>query len=91
MKFSTLIDSILVVASIALLPGIGGAQTATNNSGEPIAINSNNLPTHSTNVSYLKLQETPDQNSQAFFQRAGVKVWQHWKKGSFPEKTSWAS
>ncbi|MEH2247977.1 hypothetical protein [Nostoc sp.] len=54
MKFSTLIDSVLIVASIALLPGIGGAQTATNNSGEPIAINFNNLLTHSTNVSYLK-------------------------------------
>lgn len=54
MKFSTLIDSVLIVASIALLPGIGGAQTATNNSGEPIAINFNNLLTHSTNASYLK-------------------------------------
>ncbi|MEH1833828.1 MAG: hypothetical protein V7L29_17595 [Nostoc sp.] len=54
MKFSTLIDSVVIVASIALLPVIGGAQTATNNSGEPIAINSNNLFTHSTNVSYLK-------------------------------------
>ncbi|MCC5663429.1 hypothetical protein [Nostoc mirabile] len=38
-----------------------------------------------------ELQETPEQNSQAFFQRAAVKVWQHWKKGSFPEKTCWAS
>ncbi|BDI15843.1 hypothetical protein ANSO36C_16450 [Nostoc cf. commune SO-36] len=54
MKLSTLIDSVLIVASIALLPGASGAQIATNNSGEPIAINSNNLSTHSTNVSYLK-------------------------------------
>ncbi|MCC5623785.1 hypothetical protein [Nostoc sp. CHAB 5715] len=54
MKFSTLVDSVLIVASIALLPGIGGAQIGTNNSGEPIAINSNNLLTHFTNVSYLK-------------------------------------
>lgn len=54
MKLSTLVDSVFIVASIALLPGIGGAQIATNNSGEPIAINFNNLPTHSTNVSYLK-------------------------------------
>ena len=38
-----------------------------------------------------ELQETPEQNSQAFFQRAAVKVWQNWKKGAFPEKTSWAS
>lgn len=54
MKFSTLIDSVFIVASIALLPGIGGAQSATNNSGEPITINSNNLLTQFTNVSYLK-------------------------------------
>ncbi|MEA5626815.1 hypothetical protein [Nostoc sp. UHCC 0251] len=54
MKLSTLVDSVFIVASIALLPGIGGAQIATNNSGEPIAIKFNNLPTHSTNVSYLK-------------------------------------
>ena len=54
MKFSILIDSVLIVGSIALLPAIGGAQTATNNSGKLIAINSNNLFTHSLNVSYLK-------------------------------------
>jgi hypothetical protein len=54
MKLYILIDSVLIVTSIALLPAIGGVQTATNNSGEPIAINSNNLSTHSTNVSYLK-------------------------------------
>ncbi|MDM9585872.1 MULTISPECIES: hypothetical protein [unclassified Nostoc] len=50
MKLSILIDSVLIVTSIALLPGIGGVQIATSNSGEPIAINSNN----SSNVSYLK-------------------------------------
>jgi hypothetical protein len=54
MKLSILIDSLLIVASIALLPEISGTQTSNTNSGEPIAINSNNLPTHSTNVSYLK-------------------------------------
>ncbi len=54
MKLSILIDSVLIVASIALLPGIGGAQTATNTTGEAIAMNSNNLSTPSANVSYLK-------------------------------------
>ncbi|MEH2333686.1 hypothetical protein [Nostoc sp.] len=54
MKFSILIDSVLIVGSIALLPAISGAQTATNNSGKLLAINSNNLSTHSPNVSYLK-------------------------------------
>lgn len=57
MKFSILIDSVLIVGSIALLPAISGAQTATNNSGI-IAINSNNLFTHSVNVSYLKPFDT---------------------------------
>ncbi|MEH2257986.1 hypothetical protein [Nostoc sp.] len=54
MKLSILIDSALIVTSIALLPRIGGVQIATNNSGEPIAINSNNLSTHSNKVSYFK-------------------------------------
>ncbi|MEH2298071.1 MAG: hypothetical protein V7K88_03100 [Nostoc sp.] len=58
MKFSILIDSVLIVGSIALLPAISGAQTATNNSGKLIAINSNNLSTHSPNVSYLKPFDT---------------------------------
>ncbi|MBE8966600.1 hypothetical protein IQ277_10170 [Nostocales cyanobacterium LEGE 12452] len=57
MKLSILIDSVLIVTSIALLPRIGGVQIATNNSGEPIAINSNNSSTHSTNGSYLKLSD----------------------------------
>jgi hypothetical protein len=52
MKLSILIDSVLIITSIALLPGMGGAQIVTHNSGKPIAVNSNNLPTHSTNVSY---------------------------------------
>jgi hypothetical protein len=38
-----------------------------------------------------QLQEIPVNNSQAFYQRAAIKVRQHWKKGSFPEKTCWAS
>ncbi|MDZ7965150.1 MAG: hypothetical protein RM368_09255 [Nostoc sp. DedSLP03] len=50
MKLSILIDSVLIVTSIALLPRMGGTQIATNNSGEPIAINSNN----SSNLSYIK-------------------------------------
>ncbi|MEH2443073.1 hypothetical protein [Nostoc sp.] len=54
MKLSILIDSVLIVTSIALLPGIGDGQTTSNNSGKPVAINSNNLPTSSTKVSDLK-------------------------------------
>ncbi|MBX9253619.1 hypothetical protein H1Q63_06580 [Desmonostoc muscorum CCALA 125] len=50
MKLSILIDSILLVASVALVPGITGAQTATNDSGSPLVINSNNLPSHSSSA-----------------------------------------
>lgn len=53
MKLITLINSALIFASITLVPGIAGAQTATTKSSE-IAINSNNLSSHSTSVSYLQ-------------------------------------
>ncbi|MCC5604751.1 hypothetical protein [Nostoc favosum] len=53
MKLATLINSGLMIAFIALVPGIAGAQTATNNNSE-IAINSNNLSRNSTSVSYLQ-------------------------------------
>ncbi|MBG1260981.1 hypothetical protein [Nostoc commune] len=53
MKLVTLINSGLLFAFITLVPGIAGAQTATNNSSE-IAINSNNLSSNSTSVSYLQ-------------------------------------
>lgn len=38
-----------------------------------------------------ELKQTSVNNSEAFFQRAAVKVRQHWKAGNFPEKTCWAS
>ncbi|MCC5667170.1 hypothetical protein LC653_25590 [Nostoc sp. CHAB 5784] len=53
MKLVTLINSGLLFAFITLVPGIAGAQTASNNSSE-IAINSNNLSINSTSVSYLQ-------------------------------------
>ena len=53
MKLVTLINSALIFASITLVPGIAGAQTATISSSE-IAINSNNLSRNSTSVSYLQ-------------------------------------
>ncbi|MEH1924595.1 hypothetical protein [Nostoc sp.] len=54
MKLVTLINSALIFTSIAFVPGIAGAQTATSNSSETIAINSNNISTNSTAVSYLQ-------------------------------------
>ncbi|MEH1930090.1 hypothetical protein [Nostoc sp.] len=53
MKVVTLINSALIFASITLVPGIVSAQTPTSNSRQ-IAINSNNLSSHSTSVSYLQ-------------------------------------
>lgn len=38
-----------------------------------------------------EVEKTPANNPQAIFQRAAVKIWQHWKQGVFPEKTCWAS
>jgi hypothetical protein len=49
MQFATLIHSAFLVASITLLPGIADSQTTTNT-----ATNANNLPNHSTNISYLQ-------------------------------------
>ncbi|MEH1833591.1 MAG: hypothetical protein V7L29_16315 [Nostoc sp.] len=53
MKPITLINSALILASITLVPGIAGAQTAATKSSE-IAINSNNLSSNSTSVNYLQ-------------------------------------
>jgi hypothetical protein len=53
MKLVTLVNSGLIFAFITLVPGIAGAQTATNNTSG-IAINSNNLSSSSTSVSYLE-------------------------------------
>ena len=53
MKLITLINSALIFASITLVPGIAGAQTATIGSSK-IAINSNNLSSNSTSVNYLQ-------------------------------------
>ncbi|WP_375476226.1 hypothetical protein [uncultured Nostoc sp.] len=54
MKLATLINSALIFASITLVPGIAGAQTATINNSEKIAVNSNNLSTNSTSANYLQ-------------------------------------
>ncbi|MBN3889645.1 MAG: hypothetical protein HWQ43_10880 [Nostoc sp. JL31] len=54
MKLTNLINSALIFASITLVPGIAGAQTATTNNSETIAVNSNNLSTSSTSTNYLQ-------------------------------------
>jgi hypothetical protein len=54
MKLATLINSALILASITLIPGIAGAQTATTNNSETIVFNSNNLSTNSTSANYLQ-------------------------------------
>lgn len=53
MKLSTFIHSVFFTASVAFISGIAGAQTPANQSINT-AINSNNIPNHSTKVSYLQ-------------------------------------
>ncbi|RCJ23071.1 hypothetical protein A6S26_00445 [Nostoc sp. ATCC 43529] len=54
MKFSMLIDSLLVVASMTLMPGIISAQTVATNSNEAIVSNWNTLSSNSSSVSHLE-------------------------------------
>lgn len=54
MKFSILIDSLLVVASMTLMPGISSAQTVATNGNEAIVSNWNTLSSNSSSVSHLE-------------------------------------
>ncbi len=57
MKFATFFNSGLIIASIALIPGVASAQTANLNKimGQTNTdLNSNTLGEKSTNVSYLQ-------------------------------------
>ncbi|MEH2329466.1 hypothetical protein [Nostoc sp.] len=57
MKLTTLLNSALIITSIAFIPGIAGAQTAnTNNSGRQINtdVNSNTLRKNPTDAKYLQ-------------------------------------
>ena len=57
--------------------------------------------THEEKLGRLQLDKTsgvvkeieppPTSESEVLFPRAAVKLRQHWKKGSFPEKRCWAS
>ena len=38
-----------------------------------------------------ELEPAPGEIDEALFTRAAVKLRQHWRAGSFPEKSSWAS
>ncbi|OUL24852.1 hypothetical protein BV372_28545 [Nostoc sp. T09] len=59
MQFATWIHSAFLVSSITLLPGIADSQTTTNSSNTVnTATSANNLPNHSTNISYLKPFDT---------------------------------
>jgi len=54
MKFSILIDSLLVVTSITLMPGISTAQTAATNANQVIISNFNRLPNNSSSISHFE-------------------------------------
>ncbi|MDZ7965617.1 MAG: hypothetical protein RM368_11680 [Nostoc sp. DedSLP03] len=57
MKFTTLLNSALIIAFMAFMPGIAGAQTVnTNNGGGQINtdVNSNTLDKNPTDTKYLQ-------------------------------------
>ncbi|MBN3880482.1 MAG: hypothetical protein HWQ42_30350 [Nostoc sp. JL23] len=57
MKFTTLLNSALIIASMAFMPGIAGAQTVNNNNGGGqinTDINSNTLRKNPTDTKYLQ-------------------------------------
>ncbi|BAY73832.1 hypothetical protein NIES25_02400 [Nostoc linckia NIES-25] len=54
MKFSILIDSLLIVTSITLMPGISTAQTVATNTSQAIVRNSNKLPNDFSSISHLE-------------------------------------
>ncbi|QMS90925.1 hypothetical protein HUN01_26325 [Nostoc edaphicum CCNP1411] len=75
MKFTTLFNSALIIASIAFIPGIAGAQTTnTNNSGGQIntAVNSNALRKNSTEASYLQPFNTAFLAYQGYLKEQGI-------------------
>lgn len=39
----------------------------------------------------VELEPLPVDHAQAFFTRAVYKLLQHWQRGQFPDRTSWAS
>ncbi len=44
-----------------------------------------------TSGTVKEIEPAPINNPEAFFPRAAVKIRQHWREGSFPDKTCWAS
>ncbi|MEH2049829.1 hypothetical protein [Nostoc sp.] len=81
MKLTTLINSIAIIASLALTSGIASAQTAANNntstgatSEKPIntAVNSDALSSNSTNVSYIQPFNLVNLAYQGGFKEQGV-------------------
>ncbi|MHC5930578.1 hypothetical protein [Nostoc sp.] len=72
MKLNTFINCAFVIASIALVPGIAIAQTANNDSGNPLAVNSNNLPTQFKNNSVLQPFQTAFFAYQGYFKPEGI-------------------
>ena len=38
-----------------------------------------------------EVRQVPVENPSAFFNRAAIKLYCHWKNGELPEKTIWAS
>ncbi|MEI1374050.1 hypothetical protein PQG02_22020 [Nostoc sp. UHCC 0926] len=75
MKFINLLNSAFIVAYIAFIPGIVGAQTANkNNSARQINtdVDSSTLRTNSSNASYLQPFNTTFLAYQGYFKEQGI-------------------
>ncbi|MEH1836470.1 MAG: hypothetical protein V7L29_31560 [Nostoc sp.] len=74
MKITNLVNFALLVACIAFIPGIVGAQTVKNNNAGQINtnVNYNTLRTNSANASYLQPFNTTFLAYQGYFKEQGI-------------------
>ena len=75
MKVTNLLNSAFIVACIAFIPGIVGAQTANNNNSAGqinTDLSSKTLRTNSSNASYLKPFNTTFLAYQGYFKEQGI-------------------
>ena len=75
MKVTNLLNSAFIVACIAFIPGIVGAQTANNNNSarqRNTDVTSNTLRTNSSNASYLQPFNTTFLAYQGYFKEQGI-------------------
>ncbi|MEH1967474.1 hypothetical protein [Nostoc sp.] len=75
MKPTALLNSALIITSIAFIPGIAGAQTANTNNGSGqinVDVNSNALRKNPTDVNYLQPFNTAFLAYQGYLKEQGI-------------------